>query len=131
MKSTIKKLIKNNIMATKKTTDTASVKGASAPEEIKLSASVNKKSDMPTMLPPDQNAFGGWNNNLKVIGTWGKAENTNAWLNISTLGFRKIKNTNAQAFLALLMIGTHARDKNSIVNVRTEADNKIYEMYVW
>ena len=118
-------------MATKKTTDAASVKGASAPEEIKLNASADKKSDVPTMLPPDGNAFGVWNNNLKVISTWGKAENTNAWLNISTLGFRKIKNTNTQAFLALLMIGTHARDKNSTVHVRTEADNKIYEMYVW
>lgn len=83
------------------------------------------------MLPPGAGGLTAWNNNVKIVGTWGIAENNNAWLNVSGMGFRRIKETNTQAFLALLMIGCHARDKNSVVNVRTEADNKVYELYAW
>jgi len=90
-----------------------------------------KKINAPTLLPPGQDGLTAWNNNVKIGGTWGIAENNNAWLNISGMGFRKIRETNSQALLALLMIGAHARDKNSIVNVRTEADNKVYELYAW
>ncbi|MBZ4189744.1 hypothetical protein [Niabella beijingensis] len=119
------------------------VKKASAKKSIRKSATapvaaaattetvVAKKANEPTLLPPGAGGLTAWNNNVKVVGTWGIAENNNAWLNISGMGFRKIKENNTQALLAILMIGAHARDKNSVVNVRTEADNKVYELYAW
>lgn len=89
------------------------------------------KANEPTLQPPGADGFAAWNNNVKIVGTWGIAENNNAWLNISGMGFRRIRESNTQALLAILMIGAHARDKNSVVNVRTEADNKVYELYAW
>ncbi|MGJ7030763.1 hypothetical protein [Niabella hirudinis] len=91
-----------------------------------------KAANEPVLIPMQEEAgLTAWNNNTRIVQTWGKAENNNAFLNITGLGWKKIKETNTQAFLALLMIGAHGRDKNSIVNVRTEADNKVYELYVW
>lgn len=127
-------------MATKKTAakKTASKKSATkytAPTMDAVST-IGKKAaaaNEPTMEPMQQNGGGllVWNNNTRIVQTWSKAENNNAWLNITGLGWRKIKESNSQALLALAMIGAHGRDKNSLVNVRTEADNKIYELYVW
>ncbi|SDC85615.1 hypothetical protein [Niabella drilacis] len=86
----------------------------------------------PVLMPMQEDAgLTAWNNNTRIVQTWGKAENNNAWLNITGLGWKKIKESNTQALLALLMIGAHGRDKNSLVNVRTESDNKVYELYVW
>lgn len=114
------------------TTNKKAASANSAPIEAKASVSTKAaKSNEPTLLPAEDDAFGAWNNGVKINNTWGKAQNTNAWLNVSGLGYKKIKDSNAQAFLALLMLGTHARDKNCNVNVRTESDGKIYELYVW
>lgn len=117
-------------MATKKTNKAGK---DSAPTSTNTfgANTTNKKANYPTMLPAEQSAFGAWDNNKKIVGTWGKAEDKNAWLNISGMGFKKIRNTNAQTLLALLLLGAHARDKNRNVNVRTEADNQVYELYVW
>ena len=111
----------------------ANKKAATAPENaiMQVVKANEKKQNEPTMLPPGTDGAMVWNNNVKIVSTWGIAENNNGWLNVSGLGFRKIKETNSQSFLALVMLGAHARDKSSIVNLRTEADNKIYEMYVW
>ena len=121
-------------MATKKAPAKKNISSFDSPiQQVVTEETVNeKRSDQPTLLPPSQDdAFGVWNNNVKVVSTWGKAQDKNAFLNISGMGFKKIKETNEQAFLALLMLGTHARDKNSNINVRTETDGRIYEMYVW
>lgn len=109
-----------------------SKKAATAPEAAVaiVEAKVARQNE-PTMLPPGTAGAMVWNNNVKIVSTWGIAENNNAWLNVSGMGFRKIKETNSQSLLALLMLGAHARDKSSIVNLRTETDNRIYEMYVW
>ena len=113
--------------AKKAANNTGSAPAASA----SIEAAEIKKGNEPTLLPPGEEGLTAWNNNVKVVGTWGIAENNNAWLNVTGMGWKKIKETNSQSLLALLMIGVHARDKNSIVNLRTEADNRIYELYVW
>ncbi|AHF17765.1 hypothetical protein [Niabella soli] len=117
----------------KATAKKSAKKSATAPVTPGLAAEAvsSKRLNEPTLLPPGAGGLTAWNNNVKIVGTWGIAENNNAWLNVSGMGFRRIKETNTQAFLALLMIGCHARDKNSVVNVRTEADNKVYELYAW
>lgn len=117
-------------MATKKTNKLAKGSAPVSTNTFVANATI-KKADYPTLLPAQESAFGAWDNNKKIVGTWGKAEDKNAWLNISGIGFRKIRNTNAQTLLALLLLGAHARDKNRNVNVRTEADNQVYELYVW
>ncbi|GAB3015477.1 hypothetical protein GCM10027051_19140 [Niabella terrae] len=97
-----------------------------------LAAISTVKSNEPSLLPAEAiDGIAVWKNNTKIVSTWGKAQDKNAWLNVSGLGFRKIKNSNAQSLLAMLMIGAHARDKGSVVNVRTESDNMIYEIYAW
>jgi len=117
-------------MATKKTT-TASKSSKPLSSNASLEVGGKVKNSFPTLLPNQDDSFGAWDNNKKIVGTWGKAEDKNAWLNISGIGFKKIKNTNAQALLAILMLGVHARDKNRNVNVRTEADNMVHELYVF
>lgn len=124
-------------MATKKKAAKRATKRSAAPSRdaspsvISLDVSILKKSNEPYLTPPDLDSFAVWNNSKKVVQTWGKAQDKNAWLNISDLGWRRIRDANESSMIAILLIGAHARDKGSIVNVRTESDNKVYEIYAW
>ena len=118
--------------AAKKASKRAAAPGRDAsPSAISITSAILKKGNEPYLTPPDLDSFAIWNNSKKVVQTWGKAQDKNAWLNISDLGWRRIRDVNESSMLAILLIGAHARDKGTIVNVRTEADNKIYEIYAW
>jgi hypothetical protein len=88
-----------------------------------------------TLEPPtavnSQAAAGAWLNDKRINATWCINENRNAWVGITGVGWKKLASNSDSAIVALSMLGTHARQMNSPVNYREEADGMIHEMYVW
>jgi hypothetical protein len=94
------------------------------------------QSSAPTTAPPamavrGSEAFGVWNDNKRVTGLWGIAENRNSWMHIDGVGWKKLADNSDSASIALSMLAGHARALNRAINYRDEADGKVYEMYVW
>ncbi len=89
----------------------------------------------PTLEPPvgvkSQAVVGAWLNDKRINATWSISENRNVWVAIVGVGWKKLANNSDSAIVALTMLGTHARQMNSPVNYREEADGMIHEMYVW
>jgi hypothetical protein len=89
----------------------------------------------PVLEPPvaakSQEAVGAWLNDKRVNATWCINQNRNAYVAIVGVGWKKLANNSDSAIVALNMLGTHARQMNSPMNYREEADGMIHEMYVW
>ena len=89
----------------------------------------------PTLEPPvavtSQAAAGAWLNDKRISATWCINENRNVWAGITGVGWKKLADNSDSAIVALNLLSTHARQMNSPVNYREEADGKIHEMYVW
>jgi hypothetical protein len=62
---------------------------------------------------------------------WSIAETRNAWVSITGIGWKKLANTHDSALLALTILGAHARQLQTAVDYREEADQMIHELYVW
>lgn len=102
-----------------------------APEAVQANQSIAKTKDFPTLEPPTLGAVGTVFNGQKVVQTFGSANDQNQWLNITGAGFKKIINTSSSANMALTIIGNHAKQLNSPINYRTEADGLIHEIYAF
>lgn len=105
-----------------------------APEAAQASQSLLKAQTFPTLEPPTLEAAGAVGtmfNGQKVVQTFGSANDQNQWLNITGAGFKKIINTSSSANMALTIIGNHAKQLNSPINYRTEADGLIHEIYAF
>lgn len=72
-----------------------------------------------------------WQNNKRITGLWTINQNRNSWVHVDGIGWKKLANNSDSAIVALTVLGSHAREKNSPVNYREEADGMIREMYVW
>lgn len=113
--------------------------------EAKTQTSDTTTTAGPTALPPAQvqAAYGGaaaaaaadasttWVNNQKVTALWSIAENRNSWVALSGNGWVKLANNSDSAVVALTMLGSHAKQMQTVVNCRQEADNMIHEIYAW
>ena len=94
---------------------------------------VGAMGEMAPTLPVETVAVGGvstWNNNKKVTALWSINQNRNSWAGIGGVGWRKLSNMSDTAVVALTMLCSHAREKNSVVNYREE-NGMIREIYVW
>jgi hypothetical protein len=88
----------------------------------------------PTVQPAGEGVsagIGAWNNSKKITGLWSINQNRNSWAYIDGVGWRKLANNSDSAVVALSVLAAHAREKNSSVNYRDEADGMIHEIYVW
>lgn len=95
----------------------------------------------PTQQPPA--ALGGavgigagvgasvWVSGKQVNALWAINENRNSWIGVTGVGWVKLANNSDSAIVALTMLGANAKLTQGTVNYRQEADNMIYEMYVW
>ena len=72
-----------------------------------------------------------WQNNKRITGLWSINQNRNSWVHVDGVGWKKLANNSDSAIVAPTVLGAHAREKNSPVNYREEADGMIREMYVW
>lgn len=89
----------------------------------------------PTQEPPvavkSEEAVAAWLDDKRISATWCINQNRNVYVAITGVGWKKLANNSDSAIVALNMLGTHARQMNSPVNYREEADGMIHEMYVW
>jgi hypothetical protein len=72
-----------------------------------------------------------WLNNQKVTALWSIAENRNSWAALSGSGWAKLANNSDTAVVALTMLAAHAKQLQTVVNCRQEADGMIHEIYAW
>ena len=72
-----------------------------------------------------------WHNDKRFTALWTIAEDRNAWVGVSGIGWKKLSNASETATTGLAMLSAHARDRERQVNYRDEADGMIHEMYVW
>jgi len=72
-----------------------------------------------------------WLNNQKVTALWSINENRNSWVALSGDGWIKLANNSDSAIVALTMLASHAKQMQTIVNCRQEADKMIHEIYAW
>lgn len=103
-------------------------------EEMALLLSVETLS-APTMQPPTaeegEEAVTVWLNDKRIDALWGISQNRNSWVRVAGVGWKKLANNSDSAIVAFTVLSTHARQMNSQINYREEADGLIHEMYVW
>ena len=84
------------------------------------------------MIPPsEQKAGAGLITGQKVSTTFGSANATNQFLNITNAGWLKINPANANSHMAMNIIGNHAYEKQSIIYYSLNTTNQIQEIYAW
>ncbi|MBS1839965.1 MAG: hypothetical protein JSS69_07565 [Acidobacteria bacterium] len=116
------------------------------PPDVQAQAQTSDTGSAPTAQPPASvlvaagavaaTADGGvtattWLNNQKVTALWGIAENRNSWMALSGPGWVKLANNSDTAVVALTKLASHAKELQTIVNCRQEADGMIHEIYAW
>jgi hypothetical protein len=109
------------------------------PEELALATRSTRASVAPTLSPPAEAFSGGgggtdagaWHTDQRVNALWVNAEERNAWVNITSIGWKQLANSSDSAVTALTIIGAQAKQSQTRVDYRDEADGMIHEMYVW
>lgn len=87
----------------------------------------------PTLSPPvsvSQISMD-WQNNKKFIGSWSIDQDRNVWYYVEGIGWKKLTHQSESGIVGLNIVAAHAKQTQSVVNYRDEADGMIYEMYVW
>jgi hypothetical protein len=122
---------KNNISFT----DASNGIGASTPmmgiAAIKL---LDKASNVPTLEPPTRGQMGVSAAILtkKIVQTWSLDENRNFWINIGTVGWKKVQGASDASITAFGLMASSARMSNSNVDVYTDdATGLVNQLYVW
>ena len=89
----------------------------------------------PTLQPPaaqeSEEAITVWLNDKRIDALWGIGQHRNSWMRVAGVGWKKLANSSDSAIVAFTTLSAHARQMNSPVNYREEADGMIHEMYVW
>lgn len=76
-------------------------------------------------------AIGAWNNSKRVTALWTINQNRNSWMHVDTVGWKRLSTASESGVVALTRLAAHARERNSVVNYRDEADGMVHEIYVW
>lgn len=93
----------------------------------------------PSTVPPSATVAQGvtaggvtaWVNNQRINALWCINENRNAWIGVAGVGWKKLANNDDTAVVALTSLGASAKQTQTAVNYREEADGMIHELYVW
>jgi hypothetical protein len=109
------------------------------PEELAMIASPSAAQAAPTAEPPagaaaaaaGVGAVGVWQSNKRIDMLWSINQNRNSWVGVQGVGWKKLSNASDSAIVALTALSGHARQLQSPVYYREEADGMIHEMYIW
>jgi hypothetical protein len=74
---------------------------------------------------------GAWNSDKRVQGLWSINQDRNSWVYLSDVGWKKLANSSDTSIVAMTALAAHARQMQSRIDTREEADGMIYEIYVW
>ena len=93
----------------------------------------------PTLVPPteaqiaaaEEIGVAAWYNGKKISALWCNQANRNSYIAVSDLGWKKLANTNDSCVVSMTMLAAHAEQTNATVNIRTEEDGMVHEIYVW
>jgi len=94
----------------------------------------------PTMEPPASTAKTAkeeaisatvWQNDKRVTALWTMNQNRNSWAAIAGIGWKKFSTNSDSAILAMNLLAESARQTQTRVDYREEADGMIHEVYVW
>ena len=118
------------------TAATMATAGAAQPEQLPpgAAAAVSAPAAPSEPLPDAAGAKAGvtvWVNTQTINALWSMNQTRNSWIGVANVGWKKLADNSDSASMALTMLSAHAREKQSPVNYREEADGKIHEMYVW
>jgi hypothetical protein len=106
-------------------------------------ATSTTRTDIPTLLPPSARtgssaatvsvgaATGTWTSGVKVNALWTEYSARNAYMSVEGVGWVKIYNATDAAFLALTALASQAKQTQSQIVYRTEADGMVHEIYLW
>ncbi len=104
-------------------------------EEAALTAQSGGSGAEPSISPPEQAATSGgitaWQGDKRISALWTINQDRNAWVAVTGIGWKRLATASASGLVALNMLGAHARQTNSRVDYRDEADGMIHEMYIW
>lgn len=118
---------------------TQALPGQSKPEELSpfdlVAALAASGQSTPTLEPPvaslGEEEVAVWLNDKRISMVWSISENRNVFVAVTGVGWKKLANNSDSAIVALNIMACNARQMNSSVNYREEADGMIHEMYVW
>lgn len=89
----------------------------------------------PALEPPKTTDVGAaatvWVQGKKVAALWAINQNRNSWASFADVGWRKFSDASDSAIMAFTLLAAHAKQVQSNVDRREEADAKVHEVYVW
>ena len=93
----------------------------------------------PAQTPPseaqlaaaEEAGIAAWHNSKKITALWSNASTRNAYIAVDGMGWKKLANPNDSSFVSMTMMAAHAEQINATVNIRTESDGMVHEIYVW
>jgi hypothetical protein len=72
-----------------------------------------------------------WNHSAHINALWSINQDKNSWVGIAGIGWKKLSTASESGIVALTMLASTAKEKNSLVYYREERDARIHEFYVW
>jgi len=96
----------------------------------------------PTLTPPSVASTGiesvsagavtgTWTSGVKVNALWAQYAARNAYMSVAGVGWVKIYNGSDGSFLNLTTLASQAKQTQSSINYRSEADGMVHEIYLW
>jgi hypothetical protein len=86
-------------------------------------------------MPPQIIGGGGggttWNTDKRVRGLWSTNQNRNSWVYLTDIGWKKLVNNSDTSIVAMTILAANARQTQTRIDTREEADGMIYEIYLW
>ena len=93
----------------------------------------------PAQAPPSESqlaaaeeaGIAAWHNGKKITALWSNSSPRNAYIVVEGMGWKKLSNANDSCIVSMTMLAAHAEQANATVNIRTESDGMVHEIYVW
>lgn len=105
-------------------------------EETALTARAAQADAVPTLEPPQSQTAGAgavatWISDKRVNALWSMNQDRNSWAAFTDAGWKKLSTASPSAIIALTMLAAHAKQMQTSVSYREEADSMVHELYVW
>lgn len=104
------------------------------PQELAMELSAGNESrpaDAENTLSVMVAAAATWHRGKRITGLWSINQNRNVWINLSSVGWRKLANSSDSGIVALNMVASHARQTSRSVDAYEDDKQQIKEIYVW
>lgn len=109
------------------------------PEELLAEQAVQLPGEAPAMIPPTEEEIeiaeiqgvAAWHNGKKITALWSSKTPRNSFILVQGMGWKKLCNANDSCVVSMTMMAAHAEQTNATVNIRTESDGMVHQIYVW